>query len=249
MNVMINRDLSKAARGNALFWVLMGVALLAALTYSVMSSDKQKGGIMPASIQLDDQINRLTTYTSLLTGAVQGMVLNGADPALLYGTGASTGLNTVVSGSAPPAGFADWDTAPHRYKIYHPYGGGVDYMDATSGASDAIAVNFQIRKASIVKGVGPTDAGGDIVFTARVTSLAACQRINYKVRGLAANATPPIVTDAVAFGALFTNTDGTTNAMLEDTTPTCADCVNVPQSCVQNAGGTSWGYYQVLLPG
>jgi hypothetical protein len=186
---------------------------------------------------------------ALLAGALQQMVQNGGDPTALASTDAATGLNTVTPGGTPPAGYAIWDTAPHNYKIYHPYGGGVKYMSATGPATDSatVATNFRISKGSIVKGVGATNTVGDIVFTATVASLAACQRINQIVRGTAITATPPVATDA-AYTALITNGTDTT---LDDTTGvtgTCAQCLNIPQACIVNTSGNAWGYYQVLMP-
>jgi hypothetical protein len=202
-----------------------------------------------------EQVSRLVAQASLLSGAIQQMIANGEDANAL-----ASNLSTITGGN-------NWDTTtpiPHKYKLYHPYGGGVKYMSQT-GTGTALsdntnmANNFQIRTASYVKGVGATDsttAYPDILFTAQVSSLAACQRINNIVRGTALTATPPTVTNTnTSFANLFTDATldvlgrGATNAALEDTTPTCTACVNVPASCVQNTGATLFGYYQVLLPG
>jgi hypothetical protein len=235
----------RSERGMAFFYVFLAIAVMALLTYTVTRIGKGSTAL-PESAARREQVTRLVEQAALISSAIQQMIGGGADA-----TAIASNLSTITGGNT-------WDTGPHRYKIYHPYGGGVKYMSQAGTGSalsdDNIADNFQVRTGSYVKGVGATDAGGspaypDILFTARVFSLEACQAINTAVNGAAATATPPTVEDATSFSNLFTNTTGATNATLEDTTPTCTNCLNITQSCVRDSGGTAFGYYQVLLPG
>jgi hypothetical protein len=172
----------------------------------------------------------MLTQAATLGGALHQLAANGEDPATLY---------TTLSLLKP--GDAGYETSPHNLKIYHPLGGGVAYMAQTSSGADVVANSFGINKAAIIKGVGSTDAVvGDIVFTAKVTTAAYCQRVNQILNGSAA---VPVLTTA-DFDTLFTA--GT--AVTVDAT-NCAACVNAARLCVSNTGATAWGYYAALFPG
>lgn len=104
-----------------------------------------------------------------------------------------------------------------------------------------MATDINIVPGAIIKSVGETDVTvGDIVFTAQVTSQAACKRINLKARG---NETMPTMAD-VTYTALFVTGATTTVANAQ-----CANCVGVAEACVENVSGNAWGYYRVLFPG
>jgi hypothetical protein len=236
-------------RGGALFIVLLAIAMLAVLTWAVAKQDRGASTTTLNATQMDTQVNLLLGQGALLAGAVQQMVANGADTTKIYTTDVTYGLNTVTPGGTPPTGYGAWDdssTSPNALKIYHPYGGGVKYMSQTgTGASLSdtanVANNFLISKGSIVKGVGPTDTAGDILFTAVVSSSAACQRINSRLTG---SSTLGVVADA-SYTALFTN--GTNTTLANGSTCT-SGCDNAARQCVRNVSDNAYGYYQVLLP-
>jgi len=225
-----------AERGGALYIVLIAIILLAALTWAVSKSSEQQTN-MSSSVQIDNQISRMTAQAALLAGALQQMVANGEDPLQL-----PTNLSTVRPGDT------GWDTAPNNYKIYHPYGGGVKYMASTGSgtASDTtnLATNFQISPGSIVKGVGATDTVPDILFLAVVNSASACQRINTL---LGVPTTLPVLSNA-AYTNLFVTVPPVATTLSVAGGTCTSGCDNVARSCVQNTSGNAWGYYQVLLP-
>ena len=216
-------------RGNILIAILVAIVVVAMLTMAVSQYSEQQSDSVTRQTQ-DDQISRTLTQASTLGSAVHQMLVNGEDPATLY-----TNLSQLKPGDT---GF---ETAPNNFKIYHPLGGGVSYMAASSPQASAIATAFNINAASIIKGVGPTDVTvGDIVFTAKIASASACQRINKILNG---STTVPVLTTST-FDALFTA--GTTVTV---DSSNCASCVNVPRLCVSNTAANAWGFYSVLLPG
>lgn len=240
-------------RGAVFFYIFLVIALLGTLTYVISQMGQSDSGVQ-SSAQQSDQVSRLLGQAALLTGALQQMIVNGADP------------NTLGANLITVTGGATWDDGVNnRFKIYHPYGGGVKYIGQTgTGTGTALddssnmANNFQIRTNYYVKGVGPTDITSsphypDILFTASVSSKAACQLINMKVRGTAAAAAPPKVTDDATFTHMFIDATNTADTKLDDNlgggANTCAGCVNLLQSCVSNNADDAYGYYQVLLPG
>lgn len=218
-------------RGNVLLLIMAAIVLLGLLTQMVSRSSQQQSDVIELQTR-DNQINAMFTQSSTLNGAIQQMVANGEDPATLY-------QNLLMT--AP--GDGGFETAPHRFKVYHPLGGGVNYMSRSSSTSDGSAVvadNFKINPGSIVTGVGPTDATiGDILFTASIASDSYCQRINELITG----STHVPVLDTAVFDDLLAGTPVTIDGT------NCADCVRVPRICVSNTGGSAWAYYAVLLPG
>lgn len=219
-----------------MLYVLIAVALLGMLTFAVSRSTEQDDGM--DRVEMDEQISRMMSQAATLMGAVQQMVVNGFDPSVL-----ATALDPMKPDDT------DWDTPPHLstsvpvFKVYHPYGGGVKYMEATGpvSAGSTVAKDFEISPGSSVEGVGPTDTGGDILFTARITSAAACTRVNEKLRGTGASM--PTITVTADFDDLLAGTDTALTA-----SGNCAACEGLPAACVMRGGGGQWLFYKALSP-
>lgn len=226
-------------RGNVLFIVFIAIMIIAGLTF-MLSQGSEQGSSSADKTAGDAQISQMLGYTGALAAAVQQMAENGADPATLY---------TDISLLKPTD--AAFNTAPHLLKIYHPMGGGMTPMTETGNPSSSttVAYNFRINPGSIVEDIGTTDAVvGDILFTARVTSLEYCQRINKTIRGVT---TIPAVSNAATVDNLFTDTAALPTAATLNVA-TCADCVGIGMSCVSGLDGTAttvYGFYATLLPG
>ena len=214
-------------KGNVLFIILIAIAALALLTQMLSHSSVEQSDALSRQAQ-DDEISRMLTQAAVLSGAIRQMVINGEDAAALY-------LNLSIL----KPGDAGFETSPHYLKIYHPFGGGIKYMSSSSGNSSTVATDFNISKASIITGVGATDTLGDILFSAKISSEALCQKINKILTG--STAVPPILATA-DFDLLFAGTAVTIAA------GNCASCVNIPRLCVSNTAATEWGFYASLLP-
>ena len=213
--------------GNVLFIILIAIAALALLTQMLSQSSVEQSDAMSRQAQ-NDEIYRMLTQAATLSSAIQQMVMNGENADTLY-------LNLSIL----KPGDAGFETSPHHLKIYHPFGGGIKYMSSSSGSNSTVATDFNISNASIITGVGATDTLGDILFSAKISSEAFCQKINEILTG--STAVPPIVATA-DFDLLFAGTAVTIAA------GNCASCVNIPRLCVSNTAATEWGYYASLLP-
>ncbi len=217
----------KSLRGNVLFMVLIAIAVLAMLTLAISQSSTEQSSILPQQT-IDDQINRTITYASALGGAVQQMAVNGENPATLYSS-----LSLLKPGDA------NFETAPNNFKIYHPLGGGITYITASSPDPNAVATSFSINPGAIITGVGATDAViGDIVFTAKISAANYCAETNKILNG---STTVPTM-DSATFTSLFGGTTVTVTSGL------CAACVNKARLCVTD-GSSHWGFYAALFPG
>ncbi len=215
--------------GNVLIIILMAIVLLGLLTAMLSETSEQQSDVISRQT-MDNEINQMMTQVSTLGGALEQMVVMGAHPETLY-----TDLSLLKQDDA---GFS---TAPHQMKMYHPLGGGVTYMAASSTGASPVATSFNIVKDAIVTGVGATNAVvGDIVFTAKISTATYCARINEKIKGT--TAIPTLVN--ADFTTLFT--DGMTVTLNANCTLACA---NIPRQCVSNVDGDEWGYYSALFPG
>ncbi len=219
-------------KGNVIFLVLIAISIIAMLTWAVgQTTDQEENFANNASD--DEQIGRMLTYAGTLANTISQLVIAGARTETLY---------TLLNVSAPNSGVA-YTAGAHNLKLFHPMGGGMNYITETGNpaSSSTVATDYKINKTSIITGVGATDVVvGDVVFTAKVTSLKACQRINFLLKGVA---TVPVLATA-SFDNLFTN--GLTVTVAAGN---CASCVNVAQQCVSNTAADAFGYYSVLLPG
>lgn len=218
-------------QGNALFIVIIAIAVLGMLSYAVMQSSEQPTAMADDTAR-DEQIARMFAYAATTAGTLNQMIAAGADANTLY---------TTLDTTAPTA--SGFSTAPFNTKLYHPLGGGLNYV-TSSGAvtsSATVATTYGINKASIITDVGQSNATiGDMPFTAVITNAPACERINYMLTGSIAM---PVM-DVATYQNLFLN-----NVTVTLNAATCADCVAKAQICVVNSDTTGWGYYSALLPG
>lgn len=217
--------------GNALFILLIAIVILGALSYAVSQSSDAPTS-MADNAARDEQIARMFTYAGTIAGTLNQMVATGARADTLY-----SNLSVLAPSNAA------FNTGTHNYKLYHPMGGGLNYVTASGSTtnSDTVATSYLVNPGSIVTDIGPTDVTvGDILFTAKINSLVSCQRINYLLRG---STTVPVLATA-SFDSLFT-----TGSTVTINATNCASCVAVAQSCVSNTANTAWGYYAALFPG
>jgi len=217
-------------QGSILIMILIAIVLLAIITGVVSNSGEQQKDSLDRQTR-DAQVSLLINHTAALNSAILQMVMHGEDVNTIYQK-----LSTLKAGDD---GFED---APHKYKIYHPLGGGISYMSATSNtASEAVATNFDINLSSIITGVGKTNETiGDIIFTAKITSASYCSYINEKLLSIT---TVPEMSSS-AFDDLFNN-----NAVVTIDSSNCPECVNTARLCVRNSTYNEWGFYTSLFPG
>ncbi len=172
--------LRKDESGNALFLILIAVALFAALSYAVTQSGRGSGSIGRETGMIDS--SRMTQYPASLRTAVTRLILTGTaitaltfDPADVSGDGVFSSIGGGVVFQAPPAGAVD-TTA----------------VDATFAGPDW---RYKSVPTDAAKGYYILGIGSDVLTTGRdgfafvgVTSTT-CQSIN-KGLGLIATAAP-----------------------------------------------------------
>lgn len=114
------------ARGNALFLILIAVALFGALSYAITQSGRGGGNIAREEAMIKQA--RLENYQAAITAAVMRLTLPGTC------TAAQISYETPAGANANPS--APSDKSCH---IFHPNGGGVGWQDLGMGAGCDLA--------------------------------------------------------------------------------------------------------------
>lgn len=176
----MTRPNHSAIRGNALFLILIAVALFAALAYAVTVSDRDKGSISKEKMILSTA--RMTQFMAIVHAKIELMTAGGLP---LNQLKVNNDL-TVSTGGAllTPAMGTPADPAPY---LFHPQGGGVTpivFTDITKpctacGSSDTAVGNFVFLWANFV-GVGTSSiaTGADLSLGVPGLTNDACIEIN-----------------------------------------------------------------------
>jgi hypothetical protein len=172
-----------ATRGNALFLILIAVALFAALSYAVTRGSRGSGGIERETTLLD--ASQITQYGATIRLAVRRMILMG-----------SVDLEISYAG---PLALEPYCNADPKNCVFYPGGGDIDFgaaplADGTYwGAADG---------GNYVQDVGSnTDVSGrEAVAALHGISLALCTKINQQLGLGAAVANNATALDEFPFG-------------------------------------------------
>mgnify|MGYP000474654739 CR=1 FL=1 len=198
-------------RGNALVLIMVAIFLIGLLAKNVIEKDLDTNYIADQA-ELKAQLAKIRNHETNLNMATQTVLNNGTDPA---------NIDDIIPSEA---GF---DTSPHAAKIYHPYGGGVQYIEDYQGWND-----IQINYNTTITNLGPT-AGVDIIAVGDVSE-ELCDALSLS---------PATVVTQVAIDALQADTSITLD---DSTTCTAGICDSIDRQCVRNAGGTEFVFYTLL---
>ena len=216
----------RSERGSALWMVLTGITLLAALNFAVTQMTRSGGS---ERILSED---RAKLYAHEIVGYA-GQIAKRFEEARSWNT-TPDNLDFMVP-SDP-----DFDTTPVIYKVYHPQGLDVPYQrqlkerlvdDSVSGPGPGwyFADNTNI-------GWSPT-VDSEVVLTAYGIDSLVCEMIN---KDLAGTRTIPVLQNGKTLDAVFVT--GGTALLAGD----CPACENYYKYCVQGTDGV-YGYYHVMM--
>jgi len=144
------------AQGNALFLVLIGIVLFAALSYAITASGRSGGG--PEREQAVLNASRMVQYSSQIRTAVLRLMLTGVS-------------KSALDFSAP--GTAGYGLPSAEDEVFNPAGGGAHY-DALSSLAKSGVLIFMPN----IAGIGTTT---DLTIYAQNISLNLCEEINTKL--------------------------------------------------------------------
>lgn len=217
--------------GNAIFYIFVGIVLLAALSFAVAQSSRSSGkslnedrARLAASevISYGDALNKAAGMLRLRGIAAEALSFAHPDANIAYGT----------YGTNPGA------------ELFHPEGGGITYRlppdmaVATTGTPYIFSGSNQVENVGSVCG---TPACSELLLLVPDVRLETCQLIN-KILGYSdKNATPvnDSATDLTPFAGTFTNVETLSNE----------DPLLMARSagCYRDQNSSKYVYYQVLI--
>lgn len=217
-------------RGNAFLYVLIAIALFAALSLVL---GRQTSDTSEAEGVAGERTNMYATQILAHAASVKSIV----DQMMATGT-----LPDNLSFVKPAdAGYA---AAPHIAKVYHPEGGGLTDKPLAAAIAGTVTsdppAGWYLGRFNTVE--WSPSAAPDVILTAFQISKAVCAQINEQVTGstaipvLGASARDLLV-DAAAHGGA--NADFTVAA--------CAACEGMTSLCVKDNAQEIYAYYSLIV--
>jgi len=211
--------------GNILVYVLIAVALFAALGFTVSRQTQNSSTSELDKAKAEFFATQLISYASQTKSVIDQMMFTG------------TSIDELDFVTPEESGF---NTSPHIHKVYHPEGGGLSPANLPALAMNQITTTpepagWYLGRFNNIEWTNTT--GTDVMLTAHQISKQVCALINEKVTG---SKTIPAISTEVTNYLIDTATD------TELTATACASCEGYMSLCVSNAAATAFSFYTVL---
>ncbi len=212
-------------QGNALIYVLIAIALFAALGFTLSKQNRNAGTHEIDDAKAELYAMQLITYASQVKSVIDQMIFTGSD------------IDDLIFTKPSETGFS---TAPYIHKVYHPQGGGLTPATLPKQAVYQISTTppsgWYLDRFNNVEWTKTT--GTDVILTAYQISKAVCEKINQKIIG--SNNIPALSGNMSEY---LVNTS--TNSDL--TIASCAACEGYSSLCVSNSSVTAYSFYSVII--
>lgn len=226
-------------RGNALIYVLIAIALFAALSMTLGRQTDTGEASNLSDDKAELYATQLISYAAQAKSVIDQMIFSNTD---------IDDLDFVLPGEAA------YDTGAMTDKIkrvYHPDGGGLlagrlppEATPYTGGDPSAGWYMGRFNNVEWTK-----TAGTDVILVAYGIDERVCARINEKVKG--SSAIPQMGVGGSIRNLMIDDVYHTgTNADLTTVTPgtpICADCDKTSSLCVEDNAGNIFGFYTILF--
>lgn len=223
----------KYQRGNALFLILIAVALFAALSYAITQSGRGSGSIERENILIATA--QVSQYAGQLQSAIQRMQLAGAFP-----TPEHLSLQNSVDSAYNNATCTTDDC-----RVFAAAGGGVTWQTPPTALGSATA--YIITAHNRINGVGSTASTGyvtDMILLLPGLSEAACRAFN---RATGLGTTIPVESDGTISQNKYSSTWATGGGTMFSTTGGALD--GKMEGCFElTSGNRDYYYYSVIKP-
>ena len=216
----------KNESGNALFYILIAIALLASLSYAVSQSGRssmKNVGAERAKLMASEIIE----YADTMTNAASQLKLRGFTD------------NQISFENASIAGYTNANCTDDTCKIFSPSGGGMSYTSPNTLAVSNASEEWQISGAHNIEGTRTTD--GDLVIYLNNIRDEVCETINELSDVSPAGDFPQ---DATALTlTAFTGTYATGDAPNDDD----ASTQSADTACIEMTTPGTYLFYKVLI--
>ena len=230
------RQESVGEAGNALIYVLIAIALFAALSFTLSrNTDTGEAGSL-SDQRAELYSTQIISYAAQTKSAVDQMIFSGAR------------INELDFIDPSNAGFNTGTQKARTNRVFHPEGGGLIKGRLPNEAIDQNITDpvagWYLGRFNNVEWTEGT--GDDVILIAYQISQSVCEKINEKVNG---TTTIPVMGDSIKETMIDdsfytgTNVDLTTDP---GGTPICADCHQIASLCVANQAQNAYGFYTVI---
>lgn len=219
-----------SSRGSGLVYVLIAVALFAALTFSLMRQMDSSESNALSSDQAELLATQLINYAAQAKSSVDQMLFSGST------------IDKLEFHLPGETDFSAGTQAERVHFVYHPEGGGLnpgvlnDKAKVTGSNPDS---GWYMGAFNNVEWTESTAT--DVILTAYRINKTLCEKINLKVTG---NTTIPTVNAPLMNLLVDEKFHNGTNA--DFNISNCAACEGYDSLCVSNAGGTEFAFYNVI---
>jgi hypothetical protein len=222
-------------RGNALIYVLIAIALFAALSFTLGRQMQGSGDSAMTEDRAELYATQIIAYAAQAKSAIDQMKFSGTQ---------------IASLNLTRPGAAGFETGSPIHKLYHPQGGGLAPgrlpEGATSQTNNDPPAGWYLGMFNNVE--WSRTGAADVILTAHQIDALICGIINEKITGsrtiptLSGAEIKEILIDEDEYSA-GTNSDFTTDA---SGTPVCAECDKKASLCVRGSGQNNYAFYTVL---
>jgi hypothetical protein len=226
---LINRQ--DRERGNALVYVLIAIALFAALSFTLGRQKDENAGAGLSEDRAELYATQIIAYTAQSKSVIDQMLMSGSH------------INDLIFTLPTDATFS---TGSPIHKVYHPEGGGLNPATlpaeaVASGITDPVPGWYLGR----FNNIEWTGAGNDVVLVAYGLKGPVCEKLNESTGG---GSPPPSMGDTIRNVMIDDSIHGGTNVALWTTdpagTPICGDCHKRSSLCVQQGG--IYAFYTIV---
>lgn len=238
----------KFQRGNAMIYVLIAIALFAALSFTLSrQTDTGEAGTLRAE-QAELYATQIMSYAAQARNVLDQMQGTGSDVSELIFTLPTQGGFNAAAASA------------NIHKVYHPQGGGLNpgtlapavvegtETDPPPGWYLGRFMNVEWTPLAAGNTAGPAGAEApyeDVILVAFQIKREICEKINENITGSTAI---PVMTETVKealIDATFFTGSNASEFTTGDPGDVCPDCGEYGALCVEGSGGL-YGFYNVL---
>ena len=220
-------------RGNALIYVLIAIALFAALSFTLgRQTDTSETGDLESQ-RAELYATQLISYAAQTKSAIDQMLFT-----------AASDINDLDFMDPSDANF---DTGTLIHKVYHPQGGGLNpgviADQAIAQVTNDPEPGWYMGRFNNIEWTGTASATtNEVVLIAYQISEQICGVINEKING---SSTIPTMTSSIRNTLIDDALHGGTNVELTtDGGDICPDCENMGSLCVQEGG--IFGFYTII---
>ncbi len=245
-----NTHKRNAERGNAMVYVLIIVALFAALNFILArGNDTSETNIVDRN-KVDFYATQIINYAAQMRDSVEIMSYGGTD------------INNLTFFQQGDVDFDSEASYSNGDKVYHPLGGGISPqtlpkdLAAPAGATESAPdAGWYVGRFNDVE--WSYSSAHDVALVAYRIPQNVCERINEMIAG-DTFVPPPQLTGQIrtvlidnqntAPPHLNSNGSGHSGGTADFTAAICPACEGVPALCVQNSSGDVFAYYDIIAP-